>query len=253
MYSENNKNEDKKIKNKNIEKWANSFSGCDGGDINSSVWLCGIEWGYSGVTDNDREKYYKEELPTWIKRGEEKQNTSYDFFEDKDEQGNEYPFNLAFKKIYSSIQKDLNFPNKIFKLNLSPVPFNKDDNELWTQNIIDATGLATKNDFMKYIISLHRFSKIRQKKTPKLIVCIGVSRKEEFLHTFFGENDLNLKQEIIKPHINEKSQNNRYIHYVKSDNTLLVVLPFSTCANGCLNSDYLLEKAGKKIIELLNH
>ena len=32
-----------------FEAWAQSYSGCDGGDIGSperrAIWLCGIEWG----------------------------------------------------------------------------------------------------------------------------------------------------------------------------------------------------------------
>lgn len=233
----------------NIEKWANSFSGCDGGDINSDVWLCGIEWGYTNATDEDREKYYEKELPSWIKKGEDKANIDYDFFEDKGENGKEYPFNLAFKKIYSSIQKDFNFPNKLFKFNLSPVPFNQDDNKLWTQNIIKATGFNNKNDFMKYIMSLNRFTKIRDEYKPKLIVCIGNSRKIDFLHTFFGKYNLKLKSEIIKN--NEENKTNRYMSYVKHDHTTLVVIPFATSASG-LNSDYLKNQVAKKIVELLN-
>jgi len=42
----------------NFKEWACSFSGCDGGDLKSPVWLCGIEWGYSnpdGMTDEEYE------------------------------------------------------------------------------------------------------------------------------------------------------------------------------------------------------
>lgn len=45
----------------NFKEWACSFSGCDGGDLESSVWLCGIEWGYSnpdGLTDEE----YQEDM-----------------------------------------------------------------------------------------------------------------------------------------------------------------------------------------------
>jgi len=43
----------------------------------------------------------------------------------------------------------------------------------------------------------------------------------------------------------------RYIHYIKHDNTLLVIIPFSTSPSG-LNSDYLKNKVAKRISELLN-
>ena len=236
------------MEDKNIEKWANSFSGCDGGDINSDVWLCGIEWGYSDAKDEEREKYYEKELPTWIQKGAENIDTEYDFFKDTDENGKEYQFNLKFKKIL----KELNFSSKILKLNILPIPFNKDDDTLWTQNIVNASGFTTKNEYVKYIVSLHRFSKIRNEKKPNLIVCVGTSRKNEFLHTFFEKNNLKFKKEIIRPNIDANGQNNRYINYLKHDNTLLVVLPFLTYYRNCLNSDYLLKKAGSKIMELLD-
>jgi len=238
------------MKNKKLEEWANSFSGCDGGDINSDVWLCGIEWGYTNTTDKDREEYYEKTLPTWIKKGKEKLNTDYNFFEDKESDGTEYPFNLAFKKIFFSIQKELNFPNKLLKLNLSPIPFNKDNDKLWTQPIQEATNFETKESFMKYIINLNRFTKIRDKYKPKLIFCIGNGRRTEFVNTFFGKYNLKLQGATIRPDINEKNQNNRYIYYAKYDNTLFVVTPFSTNSNG-LNSDFLKEEVAKKIIKLL--
>ncbi len=230
--------------NKNLEKWANSYSGCDGGDISSDVWLCGVEWGWNikDATDEEREKYYKEELPEEIQNGEVKLDTDYDFFTDSI-----YPFNTAFKKVF----KELSFPEKLLKLNMSPISFNGDKDTLWTQNLVNATGFETKNDFMSYIMSLNRFTKIRTENKPKLIVCVGVQRKDDFSKTFFGDENLNPTQETIRPADDNGNQDNRYIYHVKHDNTLLVVIPFSTSPKG-IQSDYLLKEVGKTIAELVN-
>jgi len=41
----------------NFKEWACSFSGCDGGDLKSPVWLCGIEWGFSNPDGLTGEEY----------------------------------------------------------------------------------------------------------------------------------------------------------------------------------------------------
>ncbi len=33
---------------KNFSEAAQSLYGCDGGNLNSSVWICGLEWGGAG-------------------------------------------------------------------------------------------------------------------------------------------------------------------------------------------------------------
>ena len=44
---------------KDFERWALGFSGCDGGNPNGSVWLCGIEFG-GGCTEKELEKNLRE-------------------------------------------------------------------------------------------------------------------------------------------------------------------------------------------------
>ncbi len=85
----------------NLDDWAFSFSGCDGGNPGADIWLCGIEWGYENATDEERKNYYENELPREIENGECKLNTNYNFFTDE---SMNYPFNLAFSKLYSAIQ-----------------------------------------------------------------------------------------------------------------------------------------------------
>lgn len=46
--------------NETFAKWAKSYSGCDGGNPERSIWLCGIEWGLSSekYPDSDRGQDY---------------------------------------------------------------------------------------------------------------------------------------------------------------------------------------------------
>jgi len=236
----------------NLTNWAYSYSGCDGGNPSSDIWLCGIEWGYERATEYDRKKYYEDELPEEIRSGCVELNASYDFFS---KGSTDFPFNLAFAKMYAAIQNDYvsNYQNctgEILKLNLSPIAFRQDKHELWNDSLIRATGFRTKSGFIEYINNLHRFLEIRNRYKPKLVVCVGNGYRTNFVNGFFGDEKIKLDWNRIKPEESNKNQNNRYIYHAKHDDTLLVVTPFSTSSNG-LNSDSLLQKAGDKIRELL--
>ncbi len=240
--------------NENLNKWAYSFSGCDGGNPDAEIWLCGIEWGYEKATDNARENYYKNELPEEIMKGQHELNTNYNFFGDE---SMSFPFNLAFSKLYSVIQsgdisafKNNTSTGNILKLNLSPIAFRKDDDGLWGESLVKATGFKTKADFVAYLKTLNRFTEITIKHKPTLIVCIGNGYKDNFLSGFFGNEKIELKCEAIKPESSNKNQNNRYIYHATHNGTLLIVTPFSTSSNG-LNSDHLLQSVGNRIKDLL--
>jgi len=232
-----------------LKQWACSFSGCDGGIPESDIWLCGIEWGYEAATDEERIEYYKNGLPKEINSGEQRLDTVYDFFTDE---SMDFPFNLAFAKIYSALrdEKISNITDKLLKLNLSPIAFRKDDDSLWSVSLVKATGFDTKAEFVEYLSSLNRFEEITREYRPKLIICVGNGYRANFKKSFFGDSEVPFKGESIKPESSNGNQNNRYMYHAKINGTLLVVTPFSTSSNG-LNSDYLLRTAGEKIKSLL--
>lgn len=233
-----------------LKQWACSFSGCDGGNPKSDIWLCGIEWGYENATDEERDLYYKNDLPEEINSGEHKLNTHYNFFTDE---RMDSPFNLAFAKLYSAIRniEISDIADEILKLNLSPIAFRKDDDYLWSKSIIKATGFDTKAGFIEYLDNLNRFEEITNEYNPKLIICVGNGYKNKFIKSFFGNEKIQFKGEALKPEGSNKNQNNRYIYHAKHNGTFLVVTPFSTSSNG-LNSDYLLKKAGERIRAILS-
>lgn len=229
--------------NENLKDWACSFSGCDGGNINSDIWICGVEWGYEYATDEDRKKYYKTGLSEEIKNGVVKLNSDYDIFNDT--QAN---FNLNVTKLYTAITGE--GKGELLKLNLSPIAFRNKNKNLWNDDVIKATGYKTKDNFIKDLDNLSRFKNITNEYNPKLIICVGNTDRDRFKNAFFGNKEINYEYKTIKPEHSNANQNNRYIYYVEHNNILLVVVPFST-QNG-LNSDYLLQEAGEKIKELLN-
>jgi len=237
---------------KGLDDWACSYSGCDGGDLSSDIWLCGIEWGYEKATEEERQNYYKNILPEEINAGEQALNEIYNFFADE---SMSFPFNLAFAKLYSAVKNGVVSEYKknegaILKLNLSPIAFRSDDELLWGESLISATGFNKKCDFIAYMNNLNRFVRITEYYKPKLIICIGSGYRNDFIKGFFGGDKAKLERQAIKPEPSNKNQNNRYVSYAYHNDTLLVVIPFSTSPNG-LNSNHLLQAVGNKIRELL--
>src|SRR6266513_2843372 len=128
-----------------FEKWAKGFSGCDGGNLNGSVWFCGIEWGTG--KEHDLEIELKGSV------SEPPQN-----YESADV-NLQYPYNIKLMKLIAAMQGGsvanyrrvayrTPFPfhrdSDFFKLNLFPVAFTKVDPRLWVDKYKHTTGLSTR-------------------------------------------------------------------------------------------------------------
>lgn len=238
----------------NIKKWACSFSGCDGGNSNADIWLCGIEWG-SG--SEEEEKYYKE-LPNKINKGAvEIKGKKFDW---KD--SITYTYDRSFAKLYTAIQdgnitdyknvKELS-GDELFKLNLYHIAFDFTDHSLWQKyKLNEITGFKNKYLFNIWCFfnRFPFFSKTRKENNPKLIICTGVDYLRDFLMCFGAENFSKIQTDIIKAQSTANEYDKSY-YWVKVDKTLLIVIPFFSGRYG-LNSDYLLQEMGNKIRGLLN-
>lgn len=239
---------------KNFREWACSLSGCDGGNIDANIWLCGIEWG-GGSQGN----YYEKDLPVEISKGAAIPPTDkYDW-----ENSITYTYGRSFAKLYTAINggqaenytKVLNLSGKeIFKLNLYPIAFDSTDHNLWLKNKLnEITGFENKYLFNTWCFfnRFPTFSNLRKKHKPKLIICTGIDYLRDFL-MFFGSNE-NI-EELNTGKIIPKSEKNKYdrtFYWVNIDNnTLLVVIPFFSGRYG-LNSNHLLEEMGERIKGLL--
>ncbi len=246
--------------NENLKEWARSFSGCDGGNPNADIWLCGIEWGYAGTKDEDKEKrenYYKNELPEEIKKGAIELDSEK--FNWKDSIN--YTYGRSFAKLYTTITNGkvedyANVKNltgdELFKLNLYPIAFNSTNHNLWEYNKLNkVTGFKSKYLFNTWCFFNRSqfYVEIRKYHNPKLIICTGVNYLRDFLMFFGGNNIDKLKTKTIKAKSKANTYNRTY-YYVKIEKTLLVVIPFFSGRYG-LNSNYLLQKMGEEIAKLL--
>ena len=239
--------------NTNLEKWACSLSGCDGGNINADTWLCGIEWG-GGSGGN----YYEKDLPEAMNEGTV--SAILDEFDWEDSLT--YPYGRSFAKLYTAINGGMvedyktvaNLKgNEIFKANLYPIAFDSTDHSLWHKNKLDElTGFKDKYLFNTWCFfnRFPVFSDLRKIHKPKLIIGTGIDYLRDFL-MFFGGNEKIEKLQSIK--ISPESEHNKYdrtCYWVKLDqDTLLVVIPFFSGRYG-LNSNYLLQEMGRHIAKL---
>jgi len=238
-----------------FREWACSLSGCDGGNIEADLWICGIEWG-QGSYENG--KYYREELPLEIRSGRYAHNQEkYDWQASLD-----YPYGRSFAKLYASIHDCeiatyKNFISKcdgseVFKLNLYPIAFDSTDPQLWAMNGLDKlTGFPEKHLFQTWCF-LNRFptfSKLVRDHSPKIIIGTGVSYLKDFFVCFGGEGQAAgaIQYGELEPASSANKRSKRRYYWVKlNEMTTLVVVPFFSGSHG-LNSDHLLHEMGIKI------
>jgi len=238
----------------NFREWACSFSGCDGGNVDANIWLCGIEWGRGSYGD-----YYSKDLPMEISNG--KATILSDKYDWKD--SITYPYGVSFAKLYMSIQgkkvEDYEEVTKytgseLFKLNLYPIAFDSTDHNHWDKHGLNKiTGFENKFLFNTWCFfnRFPVFADLRRKHKPSLIICTGVDYLRDFL-MFFGGNERIEKVSSGKIHpASERNIYDRTYYWVYLDEkTLLVVIPFFSGRYG-LNSNHLLQEMGEKIRGLL--
>lgn len=242
--------------------WACSFSGCDGGNLNADTWLCGIEWG--GATTGPGNYY--EKLVKEINAGEAKPyyKEKFDWQESLT-----YTYGRSFAKLFSAIQNEKveNYKqlakewtgDELLKLNLYPIAFDNTDEIEWKRHELDKiTGFDEKHLFQTWCFfnRFPEFTKMRQRKNPKLIICTGITYLRDFFYCFAGDQNKceDMQPEDTKPKSNSNKQNTRRFYWISLENdkenedTKLVVIPFFSGAYG-LNSDYLLQQVGDRIRE----
>lgn len=236
-------------------EWACSLSGCDGGNPKADIWLSGIEWGYDS-RDISADKYYKEELPQEIAKGE---YTPKDIYDWKFSLTYTYGRNLA--KLYTAIQggKVEDYTSvtnlagqELFKLNLYPIAFNSTNDELWREyKLHELTGFVEKELYKTWCF-LHRFpfiAKMVNLHNPKCVICTGTSYLTDFFVCFAGNSGVSPEINVVV--VNNGTEKPRKYYWSRLNNgTVLVVIPFFSGAYG-LNSNYLLQEFGEQIGKLI--
>jgi hypothetical protein len=230
-----------------IEKNGKSFMGMDGGNINSEVWFCGVEFG----SDYEQMSTYYENYVKF-----------YDLNELKIPYRNDCP-NISLKSTYDRylaamylnifkgenttnpidtklIEKVLkeelyNKTSEIFKLNLFPIAKNDIG---WNNNIELELGITKDNYYNSLFNKRSNFFKgLIQKFKPKLIVCTSPKDyKDFFVEAFFSQNE---KLSHSWKYLTVDSSKKFKISIFESDRTKIVVIPFLGRGNLSSYSDVI--------------
>ncbi len=251
---------DVKMIPQNFKDWACSLSGCDGGNIDADIWLCGLEW---DVGSYGKRSHYENRLSEEIEKGAfEVEKNKYNW-----ENSINNNYGRSFAKLFAAIKdekvqdyKELATTkwdgSELFQMNLYPIAFDSINPVFWNDNkLSDKTGFDEKNLFQTWC-SINRFpifSQLRLEKKPKAIICTGVNQVRDFFMCFDGASGNNgeIKYGEIAPLAANNGKKKRRYYWVELDqDTTLFVIPFLSGPRG-LNSDYLLEQMGAKIRELI--
>jgi len=160
--------------------WATGFSGCDGGNRHGAIWFCGIEYGgnedeqsfcFSDVSEPAH--LSADQLESTLAKSQYMQKVakSYAVLHGS-EPSNYYQIALA-RKLFDE-------ESDTFKINLFPISFHNDSDELWQKWLYERTGLPTKSLYRAWC-QLYRFPKMKQwvcEGNPKVIVATGTSYYE---------------------------------------------------------------------------
>ncbi|AVO35471.1 hypothetical protein [Ottowia oryzae] len=233
-----------------FETWAQSYAGCDGGDIGSperrAIWLCGIEWGGARTAG---------QLQAEMQRGEPRPRGGYG--NASDNLG--YIFNRQAMKILSAIHgtqvsgyRDFCEQAKpftqgssgYFKMNLYPIAFKDTNQARWHADFAQATGFEEKSGYIEWCRQL-RFPQMRQwaaAARPKLILCLGKSYRDDFHKAFCDENTRLTHDPPI---------DGRDLWWgVNRDGILVAIIPFMVNRHGLTRNESI-QKFGDRIAQLM--
>lgn len=214
-----------------FENLALSHYGYDGGNLNSSFWVSGIEWG-GGITPSqlkidiengpilnpksvekhsDREVYLKYKFDTiWLKI-----------------LSRTLGFEVAdYKKMISDDINALSSSGPMMKFNLYPISFKDTSPEYWNSDFYELTGFPTKELYVGWIQEnrFQMFNKLVIENKPKVILCSGITFKKDFLLAFGG-----VKSIFSIPIETISMQENKTIFVYDSQlskNTKIIITPF---------------------------
>lgn len=209
----------------NFKDMALSFSGCDGGNLNSNIWTCGLEWG-GGYENNIIPEDIFKALPLG----------AWDIGENTIVDNLNYQYNQKLAWFFSyllgwdaedykneSVTNGLYCKNGIgFKMNAFPISFPDRDSVTWLPKTIDQTGFNNFSEYKNWCVE-HRgayFHDLIKIHSPKLVLCTGIESSTEFMDFFRCD------ESSIKP------QDGFNIGLTNNAKTLITVVPFFGGPNG---------------------
>lgn len=180
-------------------RYAESYSGVDGGDIDAEYWFMGMEW--SDITDI--KDHYDEKKDTWkIQTIESIKGVDIKKGAWKLEQQMDILYHMLMHGV-SPDEKIFSSNSNTLKLNLLPLPFKGTSvhNKNWREyNYTNMTGFECFSQYKRGVIEARKrlFQELLQKnKMPKTIFCFGKTYQEDFLQALTGDRNLQANK-IIK-------------------------------------------------------
>ena len=173
--------------NKRFESFALSQSGCDGGNLKSDIWVCGLEWGVDVKSLNDLNKIMEGPFNTASWDGEIQQRLKYPY-------NNKiaWLFSYLFKweenhKKAAENHRMMCFDGTGYKMNAFPIPFKNRSSVSWSKDMADLIGLHSFEVYLEWCIENRGkyFQELVKENSPKMIVCTGKNTTMAFLR-FFG-------------------------------------------------------------------
>ncbi|WP_028111697.1 hypothetical protein [Ferrimonas kyonanensis] len=235
------------VLNPDFVKWIQTPSGCDGGNINSSVWFFGLEWGGDAHQVQTPDLVINQEHPY----------VSGDYrkvFPD------DYQYNNKLTKLYAAMlgqptehyasvfhaTRMFDADSDTYKGNIYTLTSPRENNQFFTSNLQQVTGCRTKESY-KQAHRDYRFPMLRRwvkEHQPRVIVCFGNSYVDDYRSAFSGQS--------ITFTANRFAGVKLFYAPINDGNTLLVILPFIAFYSHCLNSDYRIRHAGVVVAQLAN-
>jgi hypothetical protein len=218
--------------NQDFARWAIGFSGMDGGNIHSQLWISGIEWGGNSPPSLFPTRFCYNENGRWIPCWNQE-------FRQAEPEYQGWQFDQKVAKIvlrlfganlacnnYADYMRDYLYTQHghCFKLNLYPLNAPNTNPELWDERYYKLTGFPTKVHYWSWC-SENRFPFIKsllEKYSPKVVIAAGSSFRRDYILAF-GQPDQVFRQGIIR-----QVGNGHSVEEIVTNNnrTRLLITPF---------------------------
>ena len=246
----------KKMVSEAFAKWATGFSGCDGGNLLGSTWLCGLEYAGDDTEEVLRHKILEETVnqPAAVETPYRTEAGIREFL-----QSSYNGYNVRAVKLLCAFNgrevheyNEFFWENRcfsrgsdLFKLNLYPIGFGNSNPDRWKEWHSALTGLPDKQNYLSWC-EKYRFWQIQRwtrHYKPKLIICTGTESKEKFFAAFGADCETEAKDETTGKRILYRRCN--------GGETLVAVIYFLGNARGLI-SDAQLKATGQRLAQLLH-
>lgn len=180
-----------------FKEMALSFAGCDGGNLQSEVWFCGMEWGGSQDNAEKVASEFDAQLKpsswqdeafkgSWDAQYNQKVCWFLHYFYELPWEGMSYKnFVESYKIMYGDSD------GYGFKMNMLPIRFKSRQSIDWEKELVEVTGFTSFDAYREWCVE-HRstfFKRLIAENQPKVVLCTGVMEKENFFRFFTGKED----------------------------------------------------------------